>query len=110
MTAVYRTADQIDAIMLHLANHFPFLCERRELPHGTEGGRSVYALKIASGGGSGRRAFLAVGGMHAREYMNPDAIMADAGDLVQLVAARPEHHLPRLPLHPGGAWKAQASG
>ncbi len=83
MTAVYRTADQIDAIMLHLANHFPFLCERRELPHGTEGGRSVYALKIASGGGSGRRAFLAVGGMHAREYMNPDAIIELAGDLVR---------------------------
>ena len=73
----------IDAIMLHLANHFPFLCERRELPHGTEGGRSVYALKIASGGGSGRRAFLAVGGMHAREYMNPDAIIELAGDLVR---------------------------
>ncbi len=80
---MYRTVDQIDNIMLHLASSFPWLCTRRELPHRTEGDRPVYALKIAAGGGSGRRGFLAIGGVHAREYMNPDAIIELAGDLVR---------------------------
>lgn len=80
---MYRTVAQIDAAMLSLATWFPSLCTRRVLPHRTAGDRRLYALRIASGGGSGRRGFLAIGGMHAREFMNPDAIIELAADLVR---------------------------
>ena len=38
-------------------------------------GRPIFALRIHAGTATNRRAVLIVGGMHARELMNPDAIV-----------------------------------
>ncbi|MBK9316807.1 MAG: hypothetical protein IPM55_21555 [Acidobacteria bacterium] len=40
-------------------------------------------MRLRAGGGENRRGILIVGGMHARELMNPDAIIELAFDLAQ---------------------------
>jgi len=80
---MYRTVAQIDSVMGLLAAWFPQLCTRIELPNQSIQGRRIYALRMRAGGGSNRRGVLLVGGMHARELMNPDAIVDLQLDLVR---------------------------
>ena len=79
---MYRTVAQLDSVMEFLAAGFPQLCTRVELPNRSIEGRRIYALRIAADRGSNRRGVLVVGGMHARELMNPDAIVELQLDLV----------------------------
>jgi len=72
---MYRTVSQLDSVMGILAAFFPNLCSRVELPNRSIQGRPIYALRMRAGGGHARRGVLLVGGMHARELMNPDAIV-----------------------------------
>ena len=65
-----------------LATLFPQLCTRIQLPNSSILGRPVYASRLRAGTGSNRRGVLLVGGMHARELMNPDAIVELQLDLV----------------------------
>ncbi len=53
-----------------------------QLPENSVEGRPVFALRLRVGGGAARRAVLIVGGTHARELMNPDAIIELAIDLL----------------------------
>jgi hypothetical protein len=52
------------------------------LPENSVEGRPIYALRMRAGGGENRRGVLFVGGTHARELMNPDAIIELAIDLL----------------------------
>ena len=79
---MYRTVAQLDSVMGTLAAFFPQLCTRVELPNRSVEGRPIYASRIRAGGGTNRRGVLIVGGMHARELMNPDAIVELQLDLV----------------------------
>ena len=80
---MYRTIAQLDSAMQTLAAFFPQMCTRVELPNRSIEGRPIYALRMRAGGGGGnRRGVLIVGGMHARELMNPDAIVELQFDLV----------------------------
>jgi hypothetical protein len=80
---MYRTITQLDQAIESLANTRPDLCTRVALNNSVEG-RPIFALRLrAGGGGTNRRGILIVGGMHARELMNPDAIIELAFDLVQ---------------------------
>jgi len=79
---MYRTVAQLDAVMKFLADFFPQLCTRVELPNRSIQGRPIYALRMHAGSNSNRRGVLIVGGMHAREMMNPDAIVDLQLDLV----------------------------
>jgi murein tripeptide amidase MpaA len=79
---MYRTVAQLDAALEALATTRPDLCSRTRLLDSTEG-RPIYALRLRAGGGANRRGILIVGGMHARELMNPDAIIELAFDLAQ---------------------------
>jgi murein tripeptide amidase MpaA len=72
---MYRTAAQLDAVMGLLAAWFPQVCTRVLLPHRSIEGRAIHAFRMRAGSGSNRRGVLIVGGMHARELMNPDAIV-----------------------------------
>ena len=72
---MYRTIAQLDAAMNSLADTRPDLCTRVTLNNSIEG-RPIHALRLRAGGGTNRRGILIVGGMHARELMNPDAIIA----------------------------------
>jgi murein tripeptide amidase MpaA len=79
---MYRTIAQLDAAIESLVNTKPDLCTRVALHNSVEG-RTISALRLRAGGGTDRRGILIVGGMHARELMNPDAIIELAFDLAQ---------------------------
>lgn len=80
---MYRTVAQLDSVTNILSSWFPSVFHREQLPETSIQGRPVWALRMrAGGGGSGRRAVLLVGGTHARELMNPDAIAELAIDLL----------------------------
>lgn len=80
----YFTSAQIEAEMTAL--HAPPLCTKIALPNATVSealGPTTYSyLKIANGTGSGRVAVLAVAGMHAREWAQPDAVISFARRLL----------------------------
>jgi len=80
---MYRTGAQLDSVMNILSLFFPQLCTRVQLPNASVLGLPVYALRIRGGTGTNRRGVLIVGGTHARELMNPDAIADLQLDLVQ---------------------------
>lgn len=77
---MYRTIAQLDAAIASLVDSRPDLCTRVTLNPSIEG-RPIHALRLRAGGGANRRGVLIVGGMHARELMNPDAIIELAFDL-----------------------------
>lgn len=79
---MYRTVAQLDSVMNILATFFPDLCTRVEMPNRSIEGRPIYALRIHAGSSKNRRGILILGGMHARELMNPDAIADLQLDLV----------------------------
>jgi hypothetical protein len=58
------------------------LCTRVQLPNRSIQGRPIFALRMRAGSNLNRRRVLIVGGMHARELMNPDAIVDLQLDLV----------------------------
>lgn len=78
---MYRTVAQLDSLGNLLATWFPSYFTRIALPEQSVEGRPVYALRLRAGGGDERRGVLLVGGTHARELMNPDAIIELAVDL-----------------------------
>jgi murein tripeptide amidase MpaA len=79
---MYRTVAQLDSLTGLLAAFFPQLCTRLELPETSIEGRNVYALRLRAGEGENRRGVLLVGGTHARELMNPDALAELAVELI----------------------------
>lgn len=79
---MYRTVAQLDSLSGLLAAWFPQFFTRLQLPEISVEGRPVYALRMRAGGGENRRGVLVVGGTHARELMNPDAIVELAVDLL----------------------------
>lgn len=80
---MYRTVTQLDALTGLIAAWFPTEFTRVQLPEASVGGAPVFALRMRAGGGSvTRRGVLAIGGTHARELMNPDAIVEFAIDLL----------------------------
>ena len=84
---MYRTIAQLDAAIEALVTTRPNLCSRIPLNNSTEG-RPILALRLRAGGGTNRRGILIVGGVHARELMNPDAIIELAYDLAQAYASQ----------------------
>jgi murein tripeptide amidase MpaA len=80
---MYRTVDQLNSLTGLLAAWFPSYFQRVLLPERSCENRPVYALRMRAGGGNAeRRGVLLVGGTHARELMNPDAIVELAVDLL----------------------------
>ena len=77
---MYRTSAQITSAIQILSAWFPNFFTQQQLPETSVQGQSIYALRLRAAGGSSR-AVLIVGGTHARELMNPDAIIELAIDL-----------------------------
>ncbi|MGC5173270.1 M14 family zinc carboxypeptidase [Microbacterium sp. DT81.1] len=78
---MYRTVAQLDSQTRLLATWFPAYFTRVQLPEPSVEGRPVFALRLRAGTGPERRGALLVGGTHARELMNPQAIVELAVDL-----------------------------
>ena len=79
---MYRTIAQLEAAIDALVTAQPTLCTKVALNDSLEN-RPISAVHLRAGGGTDRRGILMIGGMHARELMNPDAIIELAFDLVQ---------------------------
>jgi murein tripeptide amidase MpaA len=98
---MYRTVAHLDMVMNTLGTDFPDLCTRVEMPNRSVQGRPIHALRFHAGTLTNRRGVLIVGGMHARELMNPDAIV----DLmIELILAYTENQDITLG---GKTWRAR---
>jgi carboxypeptidase T len=72
----YLLAAGIESCLQYLASTYSSMTQIFVLPEHSIEGRTIRALKIASGGGSERRGVLFIGGVHARELINPDTIVS----------------------------------
>jgi murein tripeptide amidase MpaA len=79
---MYRTIAQIEAEIGLLAAWFPAYFTKIPLPNNSVLGTPISALRMRFGDGPERRGILLVGGTHARELMNPEAILDMAVDLL----------------------------
>ena len=79
---MYRRVETLDFWMGVLAGFFPQVCTAFTMPHPSVQGRPIKGVHIHAGSSTSRHAFLIIGGMHARELMNPDAIAELQQDLV----------------------------
>lgn len=76
----------INACISYLGSTYPSLVSVITLPEQSVQNRPVRALKLASGGGN-RRGVLFIGGVHARELVNPDMLLSLALKLCQAYTA-----------------------
>jgi murein tripeptide amidase MpaA len=79
---MYRTVAQLDTLTSLVAQTFPQLATRFELPERSAEGRPVFGLRLRASEGGERPGVLLVGGTHARELMNPDLLVELAVHLV----------------------------
>jgi carboxypeptidase T len=72
----YLTSTGIESCLQYLASTYPSICQLIVLPEASREGRTSRAIKIASAEGPDRRGVLLIGGVHARELVNPDALVS----------------------------------
>lgn len=68
----YLTTPMIEATTAYLAARYPGFCTLIRLPETSVEGRAIHALRIHRGGDA--RGVLLLGGVHARELINPDLL------------------------------------
>ncbi len=79
----YLTTTGIEACLQYLATNYSSICQLITLPETSVQGRTSRAVKLGKGGGANRRGILLVGGLHARELINPDCLASLALRLCQ---------------------------
>ncbi len=72
----YLSAVGIEACLQWLAATYPAICQLIVLPETSVEGRTCRCVKIANGAGSDRHGVLFLGGVHAREIVNPDLLVS----------------------------------
>ncbi|GIG61853.1 hypothetical protein Lfu02_62250 [Longispora fulva] len=72
----YLTTAGIEGALRYLASGYPTLCQLITMPEHSVEGRTIRAVKIGKGGGANRRGVLYIGGVHARELVNPDMLVS----------------------------------
>jgi murein tripeptide amidase MpaA len=76
------SAAGIEGALAALASDYPTICQLVPLPESSVEGRSINAVRITGTGGSATRpAILLIGGVHAREVINPDLLVTLAYEL-----------------------------
>lgn len=78
----YLSAAGIEACLQYLAATYPAICQIIVLPEPSVEGRTSRAIKISHGGGD-RHGVLFIGGVHARELVNPDTLVGWALDVCE---------------------------
>ncbi|HJU53352.1 MAG TPA: M14 family zinc carboxypeptidase [Pyrinomonadaceae bacterium] len=76
----YLSSASIDNLVGGLQNGYPDFCKVINLKPSREG-RPIRAVKIGKGTGTDRRGVLLLGGLHARELLNPDSLIYFAYNL-----------------------------
>src|SRR5262245_20715352 len=80
----YMNVAEIETAIEALAGAYPTSCQRIELPHLSHEGRRIGALRV--GMQASRPAALLLGGLHAREWVPPDLMIALSADLLEAQA------------------------
>lgn len=86
------TVRAIEAELARLSDEHPGLCTRTIAPNRTHEGRSVSYVTI--GGAAGGRPVLLTGGMHAREWAPPDALLSMLDRLLRAYADATDFAVP----------------
>lgn len=79
-TGGYLPVSGIDNLIDGIQNVYPTFCKIINLEASREG-HMIRAIKMGKGSGANRRGVLLVGGIHARELINPDALIYFAFNL-----------------------------
>jgi murein tripeptide amidase MpaA len=90
---MYRTVAQLDSVLTQVVSAAPDLCTVIPLPDRSVQGAAVSALRVAAPGPTpvaDRPGVLLIGGVHARELMNPDLLVELAVDLVAVHRGGPD--------------------
>ena len=83
MPSGYLSSSGIESCLVYLASTYPSLCQLITLPETSAEGRTQRAVKLGKGSASSRQGVLLIGGLHARELVNPDALVSLALKLCQ---------------------------
>jgi murein tripeptide amidase MpaA len=78
----YLNVDEIESALENLAGAYPAATQLITVPHRTHEGRVSHVLRLGAAA-SGRDGVLILGGVHAREWVPPDALIALAADLLE---------------------------
>jgi murein tripeptide amidase MpaA len=81
------TVRAIEAELARLAADHPDLCTRTVAPNRSHEGRSISFVTISGGAAGGGRPVLITGGIHAREWAPPDALLSLLDRLLRAYAA-----------------------
>ena len=79
----YLTASGIESCLQFLASTYPSICQLFAMPEQSVEGRTIRAVKIGKGSGPKRHGILFIGGVHAREIVNPDLLVSLALKICQ---------------------------
>jgi murein tripeptide amidase MpaA len=79
----YLNVDEIEAALDTLAAGHPDVTELVALPNPTSEGRRCHALRIGPPDAQGASTVVITGGLHAREWVPPDALVNLAADLLE---------------------------
>ncbi len=79
----YLNVDEIESALANLADSYPNESKLIELPHKTIEGRATHAISIGNSSANTTKTVLIVGGVHAREWVPPDALIYLAADLLE---------------------------
>ncbi len=70
----YLTTTSIEACLQYIASKYAAISQLITLPEASVQGRTSRAIKLGKGSGANRRGVLFIGGLHARELINPDML------------------------------------
>ncbi len=79
----YMNIGEIEAALDAFAAEHPAVTELITLPNKTFEGRTCHALRIGPADADARNSLIIVGGVHAREWIPPDALVNLAADLLE---------------------------
>jgi murein tripeptide amidase MpaA len=107
----YLNSTQVEDRLGSLATEHPDLCKHEQLPNRTHEGKTPSFLRLASGAPGQRKVALVVGGLHAREWAPPDALLSLATGLLKAYATGTEFAHPAWSDGgvPYGAWSIPAA-
>ena len=107
----YLSSTELDDRLAALANAHPDLCKREPLPNRTHEGKTPSFLRLASGAPGPRKVVLVLGGVHAREWAPPDALLSLATGLLEACSSGSDFAHPKWSDDgvPYGAWSIPAA-
>jgi len=79
----YMNVQEIESALATLAAAHPGATELIALPNATSEGRQSHALRIGPADTAGANSIVITGGLHAREWVPPDALVNLAADLLE---------------------------